>query len=115
MSNIVSSDNALVSVAQALESASGLGSIQMGAVGPLQTSPGPQSWSEVSKAVASAIGAQPLSSVASVTGGINSGVKEMSTLLRLQSQLQSYQLRIELASKVAESATTSVRKLQQQQ
>ena len=42
-------------------------------------------------------------------------LKELSGLLRLQLDVTQYQLRVEVVSKVAESAVASMRKLQQNQ
>jgi hypothetical protein len=43
------------------------------------------------------------------------GLENMTDLLKLQQEVSGYQLRIECASKVCESFTASLRKLQQQQ
>lgn len=42
-------------------------------------------------------------------------LKQMSGLMRLQMEITRYQLRVEVVSKVAESAVASLRKLQQSQ
>jgi hypothetical protein len=45
----------------------------------------------------------------------NRHIEQLSGLLRLQVDVSRYQLRVELVSKVSESAVASVRKLQQNQ
>jgi hypothetical protein len=42
-------------------------------------------------------------------------LEQLSGLLKIQSDMSRYQLRVELLSKVSESAVTSIRKLQQNQ
>ena len=44
-----------------------------------------------------------------------SGVSQLTGLLQLQMEVSHYQLKVEVVSKVAESAVTSLRKLQQAQ
>lgn len=67
-------------------------------------------WQDIVAKVSSAMKTPPVA-----TDGTRSGVNQLSGLLRLQMDITQYQLRVEVVSKVAESAVASLRKLQQNQ
>ena len=67
-------------------------------------------WQDIVAKVSSAMRAP-----AAQPGTTRSGVNQLSELLRLQMDITQYQLRVEVVSKVAESAVASLRKLQQNQ
>lgn len=67
-------------------------------------------WQDIVTKVSSA-----MKSPAKSAAGIGTGVGQLSELLRLQMDITQYQLRVEVVSKVAESAVASLRKLQQSQ
>lgn len=70
----------------------------------------PGGWQDVVSRVSAYVSApQSTSSVG------QPALKELSGLLRLQLDVTQYQLRVEVVSKVAESAVASMRKLQQNQ
>jgi hypothetical protein len=74
--------------------------------GPAQ----PGKWQDIVAKVSSAMKAPAVTS-----DGPRAGVNQLSGLLRLQMDITQYQLRVEVVSKVAESAVASLRKLQQNQ
>ncbi len=67
-------------------------------------------WQDIVSKVSSAM--KPPQKSASGSSG---GISQLSELLRLQMDITQYQLRVEVVSKVAESAVASLRKLQQNQ
>lgn len=74
------------------------------------TKTGSEGWQEILNKVSSYISApKPTAPTAHDT------LKHMSSLMRLQMDITQYQLRVEVVSKVAESAVASLRKLQQSQ
>jgi hypothetical protein len=73
-----------------------------------------RSWSEILEATTRLV-SRDASTVLSAKADSSAQLKNMTELLRLQREVSAYQLRIECASKVCESFTTSLRKLQQQQ
>jgi hypothetical protein len=70
----------------------------------------PSGWQDIVAKV-SAYAASPKVGTSSPQHAIN----QLSGLLRLQADVTQYQLRVEVVSKVAESAVASLRKLQQSQ
>lgn len=71
---------------------------------------GASAWSAVSQEAVRRIVSQGAATAVAGTDGIG----ELSRLLQLQTEVQRYQLRVEVVTKVAECAVASIRKLQQQ-
>lgn len=72
---------------------------------------GLDNWSDLINRLSNSTNIQPTSSLG-ITNPVK-GLDQLSGLLRLQMDLSRYQLRVELLSKVSESAVASIRKLQQ--
>jgi hypothetical protein len=72
---------------------------------------GGHNWSDLINRISNFTNIQPTNSLG-ITNPLK-GIDQLSGLLRLQMDLSRYQLRVELLSKVSESAVASIRKLQQ--